>query len=239
VSWIAPAVAIISAMTRGAEARLFVALDLPVGVRAQLAGWARAAAASVRAQARAVAPPYAAAARGGGAAAECGRPRSSSARGHLRLLEAESMHATLCFLGNRPVGEIEAIGDALAEACAEVSPIGELALGAPLWLPPRRPRALAVELHDTPDGALSALRSAVAAALAAACELSREHRRFHPHVTVARVRPAEAPHERALPATPQLSFTPASASLQRSWLTPTEAVYEELLSCSLPASFVE
>ena len=125
-------------MTRGATARLFVALDLSAEVRAQLVGWGRRCAASVRAAASPALGVH-----------ESWAPGARSAgRGQLRLLEADTLHVTLCFLGSRPTGEIEALGEALAYACAESPPLGELALGAPLWLPPRRPRALAVELHD-------------------------------------------------------------------------------------------
>ncbi len=149
------------------------------------------------------------------------------------------LHVTLCFLSSQPVGEIEAICQALGAACAEAEPVGELALGAPLWLPPRRPRALAVELHDDADGALQALHGDTARELAAVCALdsSPTHRgagegaasgRFRPHVTVARMRAGEVPRERTLPPTPPLSFHPRSVTLFRSWLTPTGAVYEGL-----------
>ncbi len=219
-------------MTRGATARLFVALDLPDDVRARLAAWARSAAASVRAAARAAVGVHVPSAPGdhaGRSAAD----RRSAARGRLRLLEPDTLHLTLCFLGSRPVGEIESIGGALIAACAEARPVGELTLGAPLWLPPRRPRALAVELRDDSNRALEALHDTVANALAIVCDRSKigpqpERRRFRPHVTVARMRSGDAPRERSLPATPPLSFSPRSVTLYRSWLTPTEASYEEL-----------
>ena len=61
--------------------------------------------------------------------------------GKVRLLEPEALHLTLCFLGARPVQE-------LAPIAAAVQGIGafdlRLSLGAPLWLPPRRPRSLAL-----------------------------------------------------------------------------------------------
>jgi 2'-5' RNA ligase len=215
-------------MTRGAEARLFVALDLPAEARARLAAWARAAASSMRADAPPSAracPPPAARVRFPSRRRES-RPLPSR---QLRLLGPDTLHVTLCFLGDRPVTEIDALGDALGAVCAEAAPVGELAFGAPLWLPPRHPRALAVELHDTPDGTLKALHGA----LTAAYGLQAERRRFRPHATVARMRPSEAPGERGLPATPALSFRPCSVTLQRSWLTPTEAVYEGLVSCAL------
>jgi 2'-5' RNA ligase len=192
-------------MTRGATARLFVAVDLPATVRAELARWARRAAADAR---------------------ERG--------GRLRLLAPEGLHITLRFLGARPVGEIDAIARTLTAPALQ--PVGELSLGAPLWLPPRRPRALAVEVHDDAEDSLHTLHDELARALAAVCEPdpratpapAGRHHRYRPHVTVARLRPREAPFERLLPATPQLSFLPPSITLFRSWLTPTEARYERL-----------
>jgi 2'-5' RNA ligase len=156
---------------------------------------------------------------------------SSASGGRLRLLEPETLHVTLCFLGSQPVGAVDAIAQALMGAWRE--PIGELSLGAPLWLPKRRPRALAVELHDDAQGGLESLRDAVARELAAVCSFESPSRRFLPHVTVARMRAAEAPHERALPPTPQLACEPAALTLYRSWLGPTEASYEALTSCSM------
>ncbi len=143
----------------------------------------------------------------------------------MRLLAPESLHVTLCFLGSTPVGEIDAVADLIAGTAGAV---GELSLGAPVWLPRRNPRALAVELHDDAQGALGALRDDLSRALAAIGVLESEHRRFRPHVTVARLRSREAPHERSLPATPALAFVPRAVVLYRSWLGPTEASYEAL-----------
>jgi RNA 2',3'-cyclic 3'-phosphodiesterase len=191
-------------MTRGATARLFVAVDLPAPVRAELARWARSAALSSR-----------------------------SSGGHLRLLNPELLHVTLCFLGEQPTAQIETLAQCVASVCP--APVGELSLGAPLWLPKRHPRALAVELRDDAEGALGSLHDALVRALAATCDFAPERRRFRPHVTVARLRPREAPRERSLPATPALSFSPRSVTLYRSWLTPTEAVYEGLATHALVA----
>jgi RNA 2',3'-cyclic 3'-phosphodiesterase len=189
-------------MPQGATARLFVAVDLPSLVRGELARWARSAASSAR-----------------------------TGGGRLRLLEPETLHVTLCFLGSQPAGAIDAIAQALGGAWRE--PVGELALGAPLWLPRRRPRALAVELHDDAQGGLLRLRDAVARELDAVCSFEAPPRRFLPHVTVARMRPGDAPGERALVPTPPLAFEPETVTLYRSWLGPTEASYEALASCSM------
>jgi 2'-5' RNA ligase len=193
---------------RSPTARLFVAVDPPASVCEQLAAWARAA---LRGQ-------------------DC-RSEDQPAR----VLDAELLHVTLCFMGNRPVAEIDAIAAQLA-ACN--GPTGELSVGAPLWLPPRRPRALAVELHDE-QGRLAALRKSVVDAVESIGGESSDtenkpvpakHRHFRPHVTVARMRIGSAPRERTLPPTPALSFVPHQLILYRSWLSPEGASYETLAS---------
>jgi 2'-5' RNA ligase len=221
-------------MTSGATARLFVAVDPPAEVREELLAWARRA------------------------LTRMSRGRSPRANGDTRLLEPEALHLTLCFLGGRPVSEIETIGDALADCAASV---GELELGAPLWLPPRHPRVLAVEVHDR-GGGLARLHAAVCGALADATDWQPERRGFKAHITVARVRGGgrqrgrrrPRPGERAsvgaagaergrerqpepsLPATPQLRFTPASVVLYRSFLSRSGASYQALASCELLAA---
>jgi RNA 2',3'-cyclic 3'-phosphodiesterase len=149
----------------------------------------------------------------------------------MRVLDAHSLHLTLCFLGSRPVAEIDALAAALG-ACA--APVGELSVGAPLWLPPRRPRALAVEIGDR-EGDLARVQGAVAHALAGASGWQPERRRFRAHVTVARVREGVAGAHAMLPATPRLTFTPGALVLYRSWLAPTGAEYQPIAVRELAA----
>jgi RNA 2',3'-cyclic 3'-phosphodiesterase len=184
-------------MSRTGTARLFAAVDPPPEVAERLSRWARSVA------------------RGEGG----GRGRPS-----LRVLEPESLHLTLLFLGERPLGEIEALGDALV-AAAESQPPCEVQTAAPVWLPPRRPRALAVELRDL-TGALQALQSAVARRLGEAAGVAPP-RRFRPHVTVARARSVEALQEPLAP-TPPLRFAVEELALYRSHLEPRAARYEPL-----------
>ena len=108
-------------MSRGATARLFVAVDPPLEVLEELAEWARRATAGIT--------------------------QATSGRGGPgpRLLDPRLLHLTLCFLGSRPVADVQELGSVL-EACAEHA--CELAVGAPVWLPRRRPRALAVAIDE-------------------------------------------------------------------------------------------
>jgi RNA 2',3'-cyclic 3'-phosphodiesterase len=193
-------------MSRPATARLFAALDPPPQACERLAAWARAVASGA-----------------GVAHAGSGPGRA------MRVLEPRSLHLTLCFLGSRPVAEIEALSLAI-EACEQE--VGELSVGAPLWLPPRRPRALAVEVHDR-EGRLADLQRSLAAALARASGWEPERRRFRAHVTLARVRQGEGEASAPLPATPQLRFAPLRLALYRSWLAPAGAEYERLAAREL------
>jgi RNA 2',3'-cyclic 3'-phosphodiesterase len=196
-------------MTTAPVARLFIAVDPPAGVCEELAAWASNAVQGLGA-------------RGGGSAL-------------VRVLDPELLHVTLCFLGNRPVAEIAAVGEALAE-CAQS--VGELSIGAPLWLPARRPRALAAEVCDSAEEGLATLHGALIQALAGACGYEEERGRFRAHVTLARMRevPRGSRGEHVLPATPALSFTPASIVLYRSWLSPAGASYEALAMRTLMPS---
>jgi 2'-5' RNA ligase len=196
-------------MTTAPSARLFVAVDPPERVCEQLTAWARSALRAANAI--------------GGKTAS------------VRVLEPELLHVTLCFLGNRPVAEVAAVGEALEEC---TSGVGELEIGAPLWLPPRRPRALAVEVRDDTHGGLAGLHGMLVQALARACGYEEERRRFRAHVTLARMReaPRGRPTERALAPTPALSFTPTEIILYRSWLAPAGASYEALARRTLVPS---
>jgi RNA 2',3'-cyclic 3'-phosphodiesterase len=190
-------------MSRGASARLFAALDPPEEVGEELLRWARGAL------------------RGAGVG-KADRPA-------LRLLDAESLHVTLLFLGERPLAEIDVMAEALATAAEQVRAC-ELETGAPVWLPPRRPRALSVELHDH-TGALGELQGALAGALCSVAGLPVP-RRFRAHVTLARSRAAPGGGVPLAP-TPALRFTAEEVVLYRSHLEPRAARYERLAAAPL------
>lgn len=191
-------------MSHPATARLFIALDLPAELREELSSWTR----------RALRQAYAEGSRSHG----------------VRALDPELLHLTVSFLGSRSVEQIDSLC-AMVESCAP-PPIEEISTGAPLWLPPRHPRALAVEVHDD-SGGLAALHGVVAGDLDAAGLVSStphrvKHRAFKPHVTVARLGRSAAPRDRALEPTPRRAFRPIRLVLYRSWLSPKGASYEAL-----------
>ena len=175
--------------------RLFLAAELPSGVRDELACWTRAA---------------------------VGR------REQPRRLDAASLHLTLCFLGEQPPSAVRPLTVALGECSALLAAVEDLRLGAPVWLPPRRPRVLAVEIGD-PAGALRALRGSLVAELTRLITWNPGRERFRPHVTVARMH-GGTQRARELPPTPALRFAPSAATLFRSTLDPGGARYEALAS---------
>jgi 2'-5' RNA ligase len=163
---------------------------------------------------------------------------------------AEALHITLCFLGWQPEREIAAIGAACGIVAAE--PEVELAVRQPAWLPPRRPRVLAVRLADD-AGALERIHTALSRALAAGGWYQPEKRAYLAHVTVARVRDrtggqaggvrgiAGAGGVRGiagaeLPALPSLTFRGSRVVLYRSRLHRSGARYEGLAEVLLRSS---
>jgi 2'-5' RNA ligase len=151
-----------------------------------------------------------------------------------RLLDVESMHVTLCFLGGREPGEVEAIARALAVAAGS-APV-PLALGPALWLPRRRPRVAAVRLTDgegARGGGVAALQSALAARLAQESLYEPEGRPFLAHVTVARTGKGGLSRPPELATPPAVDFTAETVSLYRSHTGPAGARYEPLATVSL------
>ncbi|MBP7001739.1 RNA 2',3'-cyclic phosphodiesterase [Amaricoccus sp.] len=106
-----------------------------------------------------------------------------------RLVEAESLHLTLAFLGERPETEIEDVHYALSAIRSTVLRIRFAGLG--LF---EQGRSRVVVAEATPDEALTRLRDKVTqAARRAGVPLDRE--RWRPHVTLARLHGAPTPEE--------------------------------------------
>lgn len=147
-----------------------------------------------------------------------------------RPVPDEALHVTLVFLGHRPPGVAETVGELVR---ATAGPVADLALGAPLLLPPRRGRVLCAEVQDR-SGALGALQARIAGALSDAGLYERERRAYRPHATVARLRAGERP-PRKLPATgPEpVGFAGEAVTLYRSLLSRAGARYEPVLTVSI------
>jgi 2'-5' RNA ligase len=147
----------------------------------------------------------------------------------LRAVRDDALHVTLAFLGHRALDDIEPAREAVRSAAA---PVPSLSLGDPLWLAPRRPHVLTVEVLDA-DGALFALQERVVEALVEAVGYEPERRRFRPHVTVARVRHGAAPRRGGLPEAPKAEFAGEALVLYRSYLGGGPARYEALERAAL------
>jgi RNA 2',3'-cyclic 3'-phosphodiesterase len=143
----------------------------------------------------------------------------------LRAVRPDALHVTLAFLGHRALDEIEPACAVLRDVAA---PVEGLSLGDPLWLAPRRPHVLTVEVADA-EGALGRVHEAVVAGFADALGYVPERRAFRPHVTVARVRRGTAPRGGApAAAPPRADFAGEALTLFRSWLGGGPARYEAL-----------
>ena len=104
----------------------------------------------------------------------------------VKWVEPNSLHLTLKFLGDVPVREIVGVCDAVSRATAKVKPFELEIRGAGAFPNAARPRTLwlgsgegeepMVELHGHVEQSLGKLG------------YRKEHRRFHPHLTLGRVR---------------------------------------------------
>lgn len=140
-----------------------------------------------------------------------------------RPVADDALHVTLVFLGARPASDVELVSGLLEPPGAP-----RLALGGVALLPPRRVRALAVDVHD-PDGALGALQGRLSDALASAGVYTPERRAYRAHATVARLRPRVRPPRTPPPGAPEgLEFHGGAVTLYRSLLHPHGARYEAL-----------
>ncbi len=149
-----------------------------------------------------------------------------------RPLGRDALHVTLAFLGPRPPGDVAAVEALLAAEAG--GPAAPLALAEAEVLPPRRGRVLVARIDD-PTGALGELQARVSAALAAASVYTPETRAFHPHATVARLRPRARPPRAAGLPLERLEFRPDAVTLYVSRLHPSGARYEPLARAPLVA----
>ena len=181
------------------RARLFVALELPGDLRAELARWSQ---------------------------------HATQGLPGVRALAPELLHVTLCFLGSQPVQELQQI----AAACNVIDsePRVELAVAAPVWLPSRRPRVLAVGLED-PIEAVGRIQHKLSRALVSGGWYRQEERPFLPHVTVGRVATGARTGRPVLAAPPTRRFEGSAATLYRSRLGPGGPRYEPLSTIELGA----
>ena len=117
----------------------------------------------------------------------------------LRVPAVEDLHVTVQFLGATAQEDLADVGRALEEACAGLPPVAVAYRGLGAFPNARRPRVIWAGVHeDEPDEErLPHLVRAVGKALRP-LGFKPEARRFHAHVTLARIR--GRPSERVLEA---------------------------------------
>jgi 2'-5' RNA ligase len=149
----------------------------------------------------------------------------------LRLVGADALHVTLAFLGWRDPDTTARIADVALGGVSDL-PLPLLTPIATAGLPVRRPRVVALDLHDRHDGA-TAIQSHVVERLTGAALYEPERRTFRPHLTVARVRGKANVRLGALPDPPDEPLRPAGVVLYRSDLSPGGARYTPLIRAPL------
>jgi len=122
----------------------------------------------------------------------------------LRPVAPDALHVTLAYLGER------ASPDAAVAAVEALEPAGLDAVrtAGVLW----RERVLSLAIAHQP--ALTALHEALCDGL----DVAPEHRPFHPHVTLARLRGRRRPASRDLPVPPAIDLDSPGVVLLRSHL---------------------
>lgn len=113
----------------------------------------------------------------------------------VRWVRPEGIHLTLKFLGDTPVGKLDAIRTALAAVASRASPCAFTVGGLGCFPNPRRPRVIWVGIQ-TAGGELTALQQAVEAAMKP-LGFPPERREFTPHLTLGRVRDRISPADMA------------------------------------------
>jgi 2'-5' RNA ligase len=106
----------------------------------------------------------------------------------LRWVRSEGIHLTLKFLGDIPVGQLDAVRGALSRCRDEAAtePIRLETAGLGVFPNQRAPRVMWVGFHHLPDPLYHVQRSVEQAM--AGLGFPRERRSFRPHLTVGRFR---------------------------------------------------
>jgi 2'-5' RNA ligase len=153
--------------------------------------------------------------------------------GEIRWVRPEGIHLTLKFFGDLSAAQAEEIAAVVEKKTVETPPFALAISGVGVFPDPRRPRVLWLGMK----GELERLLGFQEALERSFQEVgfSREERPFRPHLTLARIRPADprrlAGLEKALEKGGEPAgepFLAAGISLMQSTLTPQGAIYTRL-----------
>ncbi|MHB2015553.1 MAG: RNA 2',3'-cyclic phosphodiesterase [Candidatus Xenobia bacterium] len=155
---------------------------------------------------------------------------------HVRWLGPQTLHYTLMFLGSTAADRVDAIAQAMRNACTGHGPFDLHVRGLGAFPNTRRPRIIWVGAAQGAE-ALCHLQAAVAGAVAP-LGFPQEDRAFVPHLTLARVKEPRPhpPLEQALAADAEIPFGVTRIeriSLLRSILHPKGAQYSHLIDVPL------
>ncbi len=140
----------------------------------------------------------------------------SPAGADVKWVDPANMHLTLQFLGDVPTTEIAQVCGAVERGAAGVEPFELEICTAGAFPNAGRPRTLWIGAGKG-DGQMVALHDEIADALAE-LGFAKEHRRYHPHLTIGRVR-------RGGPAVKELgTLLRAKADFPAGWLSVREVV---------------
>jgi RNA 2',3'-cyclic 3'-phosphodiesterase len=148
--------------------------------------------------------------------------------GDVKWVRPESIHLTLKFLGNLDASKIQPVCEAVQKTCEGFSTF-RLRSGQKGAFPNlKRPRVFWVGLTETNGEILADLQAKLELVLAEV-GFESEARRFHPHITVGRVRSAkkidEVAHKFMEYRFPELEFMADQVLIMKSELTPRGALY--------------
>lgn len=114
------------------------------------------------------------------------RLKAAAPDAHASWARAANLHLTLKFLGEIPHASVGELSNAAARTVAEVNPFSVRLEHAGVFPNQRQPRVLWIGINDR-SGGLAQLQSRLEDE-AEKAEFPKETRRFHPHLTLARLR---------------------------------------------------
>jgi 2'-5' RNA ligase len=160
--------------------------------------------------------------------------QKSLPRNSVRWVKPESIHLTLRFLGDTPMEWLPTICEKLDEVANQFSPMVLQLEHLGCFPNPRRPRVIWVGLSGDTE-LLAEIQGAIEEMLLP-LGLPAESRRFHPHLTLGRIKDSKAVVQSRLPwgTIPEgMSFPVETVHFIQSQLLPSGAVYTTLHTSSM------